>query len=126
MSHSFLRIFRGETKADVIKECGICFDIFKEEDEVVECVLVHVYHSSCFEDNKENDKDDKCHQCHNPMKLTRSNPALHRTHNNFNDTSLLGNKASIRNTTGGIHNTNTTKMDSSVSDVSGVSGTTFK
>ena len=50
---SFLRVYRGELRSEVIKECGICFENFNDDDEVVECLLVHVFHTNCFEDNKE-------------------------------------------------------------------------
>ena len=45
-------MFRGEKKGDVVKECGICYEQFKDDDEIVECILLHVFHTKCFDENK--------------------------------------------------------------------------
>jgi len=71
-SKSYIRILRGEAKADVIKECGVCFEPFQETDEVVECLLMHLFHAKCFEDNKDGARDDKCPTCQNSMKHIRA------------------------------------------------------
>ena len=60
---NFLKIRKGQPKAKVIKECSICFNTFKDNDEIVECMLLHVFHADCFESNRENNEDVKCPTC---------------------------------------------------------------
>ena len=75
----------------MVKECGICFETFEETDEVVECIMVHAFHTNCFEGNKENESDVKCPTCHNPMKLAVADPTLrHTAAVDTGNTSLLG------------------------------------
>ena len=81
---NFLRVFKGESAAEVVKECGICFEPFNESDEIVECILIHVFHAKCFEENKDGPKDEKCPSCQKAMKLKNRGqsvalPALAKT-----------------------------------------------
>ena len=64
-----LKFQKGGAKADIVKECPICFNEFEDSDTIVECLLLHVFHAECFEQNKENDSDDKCPTCSQRMKL---------------------------------------------------------
>ena len=68
---------KGGKHSDAM-ECGLCYQTFKNSDQVYNCTSMHVFHTNCYEDSFMDEDDVKqmlnnCPTCGSQMNIIADN-----------------------------------------------------